>query len=371
MRKIDDIKVIVFNDNDREERITSRFLQLRDREMISYSDEEGLSRVVAELKGRGLKSKEVIILKRFLGRIFQKCPGSNNMICCNYRLLNTCFDCLYNCAYCFLNSYLNAYGIMQFTHIDHMAEQIGMEVDGHPEHVYRIGTGEFTDSMMMDQVTGIAPMLIRQLAGRRNVMIEFKTKSYNIDHILDIENRGNAVLAWSLNTPGAIRLYEEDTASLEERLAAAKKAQEAGYFLAFHFDPMIVYEGMRPEYEALVHRLFSVIDPDRVVWISLGCFRHSPGFKEIVMEKFPGEHLTTAEMFPGIDGKMRYLRKTRVELYGMMLRLISSYSKKPFVYMCMESSDVWKDVFGVDYSHSDDLERAMSDHMKKEFIQPL
>jgi hypothetical protein len=122
---------------------------------------------------------------------------------------------------------------------------------------------------------------------------------------------------------------------------------------------------MLRDYEALAHRLFSVIDPSRVALISLGCFRHSPGFREIIMEKYPAERLTTAEMFPGSDGKMRYLRHRRLELYRRMRDIISSFSSVPFVYLCMEPADVWKDFSGADYSSSDDLERAMSDHLKK------
>jgi spore photoproduct lyase len=365
LKKIADIKTIVYDSHDMEERITSRFLALSGKERIPYENEDELGEILQWLKKRGLPSKELIVLRRFLGRIFQKCPGSAGMICCNYRLLNTCFDCLYDCTYCFLNSYLNAYGINQFTHLDAMEEEILKGVDANDGLIHRIGTGEFTDSLMMDEITGIAEPLIISLSRRRDIMIEFKTKSDNICHLLDIEEKGNAVLAWSLNTPRAIELYEAGTADLGMRLAAARRAQEAGYLLAFHFDPIILYEGMLPDYEALAHRLFSVIDPSGVAWISLGCFRHSSGFREIIMEKYPAERLTTAEMFPGSDGKMRYLRHRRIELYGRMRDIISSYSSVPFVYLCMEPAEVWNDFSGADYSCSDDLEVAMSDHLKK------
>lgn len=356
MRTIRDIKTIVYDKADVTERITASFLALKDKEFISYGSEKELSALLISLKESGIGSKDVIVLKRFQGRLFQRCPGSKNMICCNYSLLNTCFGCLYDCAYCFLNSYINFYGIVQFTHLD----KLDADMPRSDELIYRVGTGEFTDSLMFDEVTQIAPMLIKKLIGRRDIMLEFKTKSVNIDHLLNIAARGNTVLAWSLNTDRAAALYESGAAEVEARLAAAKKAQDSGYFLAFHFDPIIRYENAAAEYEALINRLFSVIDPNRVVWISLGCFRCPPAFQD-------SKDLTTQEMFPGLDGKMRYLRNFRLDIYRRLCGLIASYSHKPFVYLCMESADMWNDVFGADYSDSDALEKAMSIHLKKEF----
>jgi len=368
MRTIDDIKAIVYNEQDADERITSAFLRLTGKEKIPYSDKDELETILAGLKKR-FASKDVIILKRFLGRVFQKCPASAGMICCNYMLLNTCFGCLYDCAYCFLNSYINFFGIIQFTHIEDAASEILSYAAQDESFVRRIGTGEFCDSLMMDELTGIGKTLIESLSFANNVMIELKTKSDNIEHLLALPRKGNAVLAWSLNTEYAVSRYEHDSASLERRLAAAQRAARAGYFLAFHFDPIIRYEGAETDYEALVHRLFSAVDPERVVWVSLGCFRYSAGFKEAPAEL--SRELTSAEMFPGLDGKMRYLRSFRLAMYKKMKETIYSYSRKPFVYLCMESSDMWYDVFVADYSNPDQLEEAMSRHIKKEFLREL
>jgi len=367
--RIDDIKVIVYDKNDTENRITSSFLALGGRKFLSYGDENEAGAVIDSLKAGGFRSKEVVILKKFMGRVYQKCPGSKNMICCNYHLLNTCFDCFYNCSYCFLNSYLNSYGIVQFTNLDGMMDEIIGNIDLEKDFVYRIGTGEFTDSLMMDQVTGIAERIIEDAAEYKNIMIEFKTKSNNIDHLLDIGHKGNAVLAWSLNTERNIEQYEEGTASLDDRIEAALRAEEAGYYLAFHFDPIIPYLGFMEDYSRVIDRLFHKIDPERIVWISMGCFRHTPGFKEIIMDKFPEERLTSEEMFPGLDGKMRYIKHKRVDIYKKFKNMINSYSGAPFIYLCMEPSDVWKSVFDVDYSTNEDLENAFSEYLKANHIK--
>jgi spore photoproduct lyase len=360
MKTVNDIKAVIYDVGDEGNNIVKKFLSLG-----------GVLKVPcdSEFKGEGYKSKEVIILKRFKGRFIQKCPGSPRVICCNYMILNTCFNCLYNCAYCYLGSYLNSFGITQFINTEELYESLRELVNNGGGRVYRIGTGEFTDSLMYDPLTGIGRDLIGITSPFKNVMLELKTKSGNVDHLLDVRERGSAVLSWSLNTGRNIGLYENDSASLDERLAAAGKASSAGYFTAFHFDPIIIYDGWMDDYKNTIDRLFREVDPEKIVWISLGGFRFMPDFRDVLRESGRYNGLASGEMFPGIDGKLRYLKRNRVNMYRTMKSYIEKHRGRPFIYLCMESADVWRSVFGREYSSSDDLDRDFSGHMKDVFLR--
>ncbi len=367
MRTSRDIRAVLFDSRENDNRIISRFLQLIGPEFISFRNDEELNDHVNALKYK-YNSKEVVILKSFKGRFFQLCPGSQGVTCCNYRVINTCINCLYDCTYCFLNSYLNSFGIIQFTNIEDIYKEVDLFLKtGDSGFIYRIGSGEFTDSLMMDDVTGIGEKLISKFSSDKNMMLELKTKSNNVGHLLDIGEKGSAVLAWSLNTERNIAKYESGSASLTERLEAAGKAGRAGFFLAFHFDPIIIYNGWEDDYKYLIQRLFTAADEEKVVWISLGCFRYSPGFKEILRDKFPGEELTTEEMFPGADGKYRYLKNKRINIYSTIKEFINSHTDKPFIYLCMESADVWHTVFQRHYDTALSLERDFSEYLKNTF----
>lgn len=368
MRTIDDIRAIVYDRRDRDNPIARRFLDLPGRELVECEGDDGIDAAAESLRKRGAASKEVLLLKPFLGRMYQKCPGSRGMICCNYRLINIGFNCLYNCTYCFLNYYLNSYGIVQFIRPVPSLAELEQDLAAEPGRIFRVGTGEFTDSLMLDGISGIGGSLIAEAARHPNLFLEFKTKSENIRHLLGIREKGNTVLAWTLNTERNIEQYEAGSASLEGRIRAAAAAAGAGYLTAFHFDPMIEYEGWIDEYCAIIDWLFREVDPARVAWISMGCFRYSRGFREIVRDAFPGERLTVSEMFPGPDGKYRYLKGKRIGAYRALLGRIREYSDRPFVYLCMESAGVWDAVFGVNYGSSDELERDMGAHLKKLFI---
>ena len=105
MNSIQTIKYIIADANVINSEIARAFWNVKEPEKIVYSGESELGKLLKNLQGT-TGSKEVLILKEFRGRFFQTCPGTPGMICCNYRVINTCFNCLYDCAYCFLQMYL-------------------------------------------------------------------------------------------------------------------------------------------------------------------------------------------------------------------------------------------------------------------------
>lgn len=369
MRTIDDIRYLVYPKSERNNRIVSNFLRSSIPQKVAYGDEKELQLIIDTLQQRNVVSKDVVILKPFLGRFYQVCPGSPDMICCRYRVVNTCFNCLYNCAYCYMHVYLNNYGIIQFINTDRLITELNDFINScSSSMVYRIGTGEFTDSLMFDEVTGIDSDLIQFFSHYNNIFFELKTKSSNIDHLLDIPKKGNAVIAWSLNTPHNIAYYEHDTASLEERIYAAAKAIDAGYFVAFHFDPIILYQDWESDYYNLIQLLREKIDPEKVVWISMGGFRYHLHFRDVLREKFPEEMMTVYEMFPGIDGKYRYFKPLRIKIYNFMYQQLHEIFKKAYIYLCMETNYMWKEITGKDFNSSEELEQDMSHHLSYRFI---
>jgi spore photoproduct lyase len=160
---------------------------------------------------------------------------------------------------------------------------------------------------------------------------------------------------------------EMGTAPLKERIEAARRCQEEGYPLGFHFDPIIYHEGWEKEYQQTVHQLFKQIDPKRVVWISLGGFRYPPKLKAIAEERFPKTKVFLGELFPGRDAKFRYLQEIRVEMYQKMAGWLKEVHPDLFIYLCMESKEVWEKVFGWAPQNSRHLSHLFEERAK-EFI---
>ncbi len=343
-RSVRDISVVMYPAGLTDNGMVRRFSALEKAVGLPYAGDEELDVIVRELIREGRGTKDVVILNNFQGRTVQECPCTRGVLGCGYHVINTCFGCLYDCTYCFLNSYLNTFGIRQIIDLDEILEKLeGIAAAG--RGIRRIGTGEFTDSLMFDEVTGIASSIIERVKDSPRVMVEFKTKSSNIGHLLSIKEKGNAVLSWSINTETVISGYEADTAPLAERLGAAGRAANSGYLVAFHFDPIVDYRGCGEEYIRVVDLLMSAVPAERIAWISMGCFRFSPLFKDAIREKFPREALTCAELFPSFDGKFRYLKQKRVALYGLLYQRIIQYTDRIPVYLCMEPIEIWDSVF--------------------------
>lgn len=160
------------------------------------------------------------------------------------------------------------------------------------------------------------------------------------------QDEGRVVVSWSMNPQRVIEAEEHLTASFDERLTAARRCQEAGYRLGFHFDPMIEYPGWEEDYREMVERVFAAVDHHRIAWISLGVLRHTPVLKRIMRQRFSSTRLLAGEQVLCPDGKMRYFQPLRVSMYRKILRWIRSAAPTVFVYLCMESREVWEQVFG-------------------------
>jgi spore photoproduct lyase len=158
---------------------------------------------------------------------------------------------------------------------------------------------------------------------------------------------------------------EMGTALLEERIDAAKKCQEKGYPLGFHFDPIIYHEDWEKEYRETIFQLFKQIDPGRVVWMSLGGFRYPPKLKAIAEERFPNTRIFLGELFPGRDAKFRYLKEIRVEMYRKIAGWLREVDPDLFIYLCMESKEVWEKVFGWAPENSRHLSRMFEERLNK------
>jgi spore photoproduct lyase len=158
---------------------------------------------------------------------------------------------------------------------------------------------------------------------------------------------------------------ERRTARLVERLDAARRCEASGYPLGFHFDPLIYHDGWEKGYREVVQQLFSRIDPRRIAWISLGGFRYPPQLKKTAKERFPRTRVFLGELFPGRDGKFRYLKEIRIEMYRKMVAWLQEGNPDLFIYLCMESREVWEEVFGWAPSNNDHLNCLFERQLRK------
>lgn len=269
---------------------------------------------------------------------FKRCPCTKKAVACGYHIFNLSFGCIFECTFCYLQEYTNTPGLIFPANVDRFFRAF----DSYKRPGMRIGTGEFSDSLMLDHITEYSLPIIDFFKRHGDVTFEFKTKSANISNILKTKHSGNIVVSWSLNPQKIIDQNEFLAPPLNERLAAAGRCVEAGYKTAFHFDPVIYFKGWQKEYKKLIELLFDSISPRCISWISVGTLRFNPKVKPVIEARFPGNKLLDEELVPGFDHKLRYPSSIRCDIYEFMLKELLRHSKKIPIYLCMEEGSVWR-----------------------------
>lgn len=332
---------------------------------------EGASQVIRRVRSLSdpiSRGKRMLFLSLHRGKMVAKCPGTSGHICCGYQILDLMSNCPMDCSYCILQGYLNNQVITVFTNLFDLIDELEKAASQARSIFFRVGPGELSDSLALDHLTRFSDELVPWFADHEDRILELKTKSDRVDHLLDLRHSGQTVVSWSLNPQSIINAEEHKTPSLIQRLQGARRCQEAGYPIGIHFDPMIFESPWEREYQDMVEQIFQFVDPKRVIWISMGALRFPPSLRPIVQDRFARSRILLGELFPGKDGKLRYLETIRVHMYKKMLSWIHEIDPCLFVYLCMETHQVWKAVFGWSPENTAGLIRIF-DQRCREFME--
>jgi spore photoproduct lyase len=271
---------------------------------------------------------------------FKSCPCSGGAVPCGYHNANLGFGCPFECSYCFLQNYTNTPGIVLPANLEDLFEAF----EGYQQRV-RLGSGETTDSLVYDDLTAFSPRIVDFFRSHPKSIFEFKTKSDNVDGLLGIGAASNIVIGWSVNPPHIIEQEEHFTASLAERLDAARRCAAHGYRIAFHFDPVIHTSGWEEAYAKVATDIFSAVPAESIAWISVGTLRMTPAQKKTIENRFPENTILDAELLMAEDGKLRYAHKVRLDIYRKMMGWIREKAHASTqIYLCMETASIWKEV---------------------------
>jgi len=305
--------------------------------------------------------KKYLLITRQKGEFVKPCPCTPGYLGCSYFILNTDLNCPLDCTYCILQHYLTNPLLTVHVNLEDLWRQLDIFLHSKRHRKIRIGTGELGDSLALDHLTENSVDLVSYFRNKRNAIFELKTKTVNIKNILKIEPGPNVVVAWSLNSFRIAREEEKDAPSVEERIDAAARVSERGFRIAFHFDPIIRHPDWEDGYKEVIDKLLVTVDPARIAWISLGSLRFPPALKTIIEERFPRTKIIYDEFIKGKDGKLRYFKPLRLELYKKIVGFIRKRGGEEIpLYFCMESEDVWREAMGWIPKGEENLELYLS-----------
>lgn len=252
-------------------------------------------------------------------------------------------NCPLDCQYCFLQCYSEHAVPTVFVNQGKILREVEEILKSEPHPFFY--TGELADSLVFDPLIDLNSKLIKLFARYPNGRLELRTKCVDVSKIVSEKPIRNVTLSWTFTPETAIKQYEKGTPPLASRIRAARKCQEAGFLVGLRLDPIIACVGWEDAYEKLIKEIFAQLVPEKLESAVLGVFRYAPALERIIRARFPKSDILINEFVPCIDGKMRYFKPLRIEIYRKIIGMIRRHAADLKVTLCMETPEVWEGVF--------------------------
>jgi len=248
--------------------------------------------------------------------------------------------CLFKCDYCYFEDVL----ILQLNIEDFLErfDNFVRSIEGPTLWKW----DNQSDTICFEPEMGATKIFVEYFAQFDNHFLMLYTKSDNVDFLLDLDHKGQTIVCWTLNAYTQSRIIERDAATMEERIEAARKCQEAGYAVRFRFSAVCPVKNWQRENREMLELLFENVKPDI---ISLETLSRMPKYEmfENVMDASLFEPRFVEAIKAGKDemkGKIwgPLPDDEREEIYRFLITEIRGISSKTPVSLCQEPPEMWK-----------------------------
>ena len=167
----------------------------------------------------------------------------------------------------------------------------------------------------------------------------FVTKSTDVDNLLEVENKEQAVVSFSLNAATVAERWEK-APDPSSRIEAAGKLKDAGYEVRIRIDPMVPVEGWKEDYLQLLDSIFGHFTPDRITIGSLrGLQSTINNAEDKSWAKYLAEYSNWGRKIPTV---------ARLQMYRTVITSLRDNHQFKKVALCKETVDVWE-LLGMDW----------------------
>lgn len=280
-------------------------------------------------------NKGAFIRKKTFG---QDCTSFEEAYCLDHMT-----GCHFACVYCYLHSYLKNDALVRLAvNIEDMFNELE-QLAGEKQHLF-ISTGELSDSLLFDPITHLSRHMYQFLKDKPHISVEFRSKSAYSDFVKDVKPLPHFYFTWTISPREVVHKYELKTSSLEDRVAALKRCQQHGLSTGMIVDPMIHYPDWERGYTEMVDYVAQELDLSLVKRLFVGSFRYMKGMDQDIQSKFPKTDLFTSEFVVARDGKYRYYKPLREQMYRLVRDRFDHYQKA--ISLSMEFPETWTKLIG-------------------------
>ncbi len=239
------------------------------------------------------KQYPALILARKHGRKVLPAPAGYGFEAGQSHYFSHMLNCIYDCRYCFLQGMYRSAHCVLFVNFEDFADSIRQSIaEGGGKQVFY--SGYDCDSLALEPVSRFAEFFVPFFAQHPHAVLELRTKSTQISSLLQMAPSPNCIIAMSFTTEAVAKRWEQDVPSIEKRLAALARLQEAGWPVALRFEPLLP-DADPNAHEKLFDLAFTRLDPGRLHSVSTGLFRMPTDFFRNTLKLYPDEPLFARE----------------------------------------------------------------------------
>lgn len=232
-------------------------------------------------------------------------------------------NCIYDCRYCYLQGMYSSAHYVAFVNFEDFQEKIRKTVQNSSDSCYFF-SGHVSDSLALDQVLNFSGAFIPFFEDLDNAWMELRTKSVQIQSLLDRSPASSCVVAFSFTPESVSQDIEHRVPSVQERIRAMEKLANAGWNLGLRFDPVIYRESFREKYSKLFDRIFEVVSEEQLHSVTLGPFRLPKQMFKKVVSMYPNEKLFATNLKQK-DDMVSYREELEQEMLSFCAKKVLNY----------------------------------------------
>ncbi len=267
-------------------------------------------------------------------------PPTSGRVCRPRYQFDTLYGCPHGCKYCPAGKVA-----VVFTNIEEWIERdVAPITRANPWQKVFMFNSALSDTLCFEPEYGLVKALARFYAATPDQYQLIHTKTGNADALVGLDHRGRTIALWSLTSESVSRDVEPGSGTMMERIAAARRCQQAGYPIRFKFKPIVPVRNWRQECRAMVEAVFANTRPDNVglctvAWMGAEEFRQAfdvatldPAFVKAMDDAAGSMKGIATGPFP---------HEVRAEIYSFYLDEIRKHNETVPVFLCTESPRMW------------------------------
>ena len=243
------------------------------------------------------------------------------------------YNCIYDCRYCFLQGMYSSANFVLFVNYEDFDIKIKSLIKENNKENITFFSGYDCDSLALENFSGFANHILPLFRNNPSALLEFRTKSIQINPLDKIDPIDNCIVAFSLMPHQMSQKLDKSAPTIKRRIEAMKKLSGLGWKIGLRFDPLIYGKDWKIHYRNLHQHIFDSINLNSIHSISYGPLRFPKAMYKKIFNLYPDEKLFTGP-FHLTNNQVAYNKEVEEEMINFCLKISLEFVPESIIFRC-------------------------------------